>query len=187
MKVATVLGFAGMVFGAPRMTSRQNACFLVGSETLPEEIVSISERLAGTVTCDTGRTTIEGVPDVTAGGVSFSSINFAASGQSPLAFALDEFATTEPLADNDLALFQSRLDTYLATEAGVRSVGGGLAVKLPKFFLQFQVARIQQAQGIVSDVPGLTVEHQLGKVVKNAGGEDAALIAEVNRLATVLQ
>jgi hypothetical protein len=139
------------------------------------------------VTCNLQRKTIAGVPDVTSGGVSFSSINFATSGQSPLAFALKEFATTSPLANNDLDLFQNRLNTYLATEAGVRSVGGSLAVKLPKFFLQFQVARIQQAQGAVSNVPGMTVEHQLGKVVKNAAGEDAALIAQVNQLAKVLQ
>lgn len=75
---------------------------------------------------------------------------------------------------------------YLATEAGVRSVGGGLAIKVPKFFLAFQVARIKTAQGLVIDDPGQTVEHLLGKVVKNAGGEDAGLIAQVETLATVL-
>jgi len=83
--------------------------------------------------------------------------------------------------------FQDELNTYLATEAGLRSVGGSLAIKVPKFFLQFQMARIQQAQGAVSDVPGQTVDHQLEKVLKNAAGEDQALLDEVNNLAVTLQ
>lgn len=124
---------------------------------------------------------------MTSGSVSFSSINFAESGQSPLEFALSQFATTEPLADNDLQLFQDEANTYLATEAGLRSVGGSLAIKVPKFFLQFQIARIQQAQGVQSDVPGLTVEHQLEKVLKNAAGEDQGLLDEVSNLAVTLE
>lgn len=104
-----------------------------------------------------------------------------------MAFALDQFATTSPLASNDLQQFQNKLNTYLATEAGLRSVGGSLAIKVPKFFLQFQMARIQQAQGVVSDVPGMTVDHQLEKVLKNAAGEDQALLDEVNNLAVTLQ
>jgi hypothetical protein len=138
------------------------------------------------VTCG-DETTIEGVPDVTANGVSFSSVNFATSGLTPLEFALSEFATSDPLADSDLDLFQAQLDTYLATEAGVRSVGGSLAIKVPKFFLQFQIARIREAQGTPSNVPGENVEHQLGKVIKNAAGEDQSLLDQVNALATTLQ
>ncbi|EEU47282.1 uncharacterized protein NECHADRAFT_91726 [Fusarium vanettenii 77-13-4] len=171
---------------APQFAKRQNACFLIGSEALPEETSELAASLAGTVTCDTSQTTIDGVPDVSSGGVTFSSINFATSGQTPLAFALDQFATTEPLANNDLLVFQNELNVYLATEAGIRSVGGNLAVKVPKFFIQFQMARIQQAQGVVSDVPGMTVEHQLGKVLKNAAGEDQALLDQVNNLAVTL-
>ncbi|WP_457824577.1 hypothetical protein, partial [Staphylococcus aureus] len=77
-----------------------------------------------------------------------SSINFDGSGQSPLEFALDKFATTEPLADNDLDLFQARLAAYVATEAGLRSSGGNVnRIKIPKFFLEFQVSRIGVAQG----------------------------------------
>lgn len=124
---------------------------------------------------------------MTSGSVSFSSINFADSNQTPLGFSLSQFATTEPLANNDAALFQDELNTYLATEAGVRSVGGSLEVKVPKFFLQFQLARIQQAQGVQSDVAGLTVEHQLEKVLKNAAGEDQSLLDEVSNLAVTLQ
>ncbi|KAH7271166.1 hypothetical protein B0J15DRAFT_205071 [Fusarium solani] len=171
---------------APQLAKRQNACFIVGSQALPEETSGLAASLASTVTCDTSQTTIDGVPDVSSGGVTFSSINFATSGQTPLAFSLDRFATTTPLANNDLQLFQNELNVYLATEAGIRSVGGNLAVKVPKFFLQFQMARIQQAQGIVSDVPGMTVEHQLGKVLKNAAGEDQALLDQVNNLAVTL-
>ncbi|KAM0439985.1 hypothetical protein ACHAPT_001085 [Fusarium lateritium] len=186
MYYSTLIVFAVGALAAPQLTKRQNACFVIGSQALPEEISSLATSLAGTVTCDTSQTTVEGVPDVSSGGVTFSSINFAASDQTPLAFALDRFATTTPLADNDLQLFQNELNVYLATEAGIRSVGGDLGIKVPKFFLQFQMARIQQAQGIVSDVPGMTVEHQLGKVLKNAAGEDQALLDEVNNLAVSL-
>ncbi|KAH8729451.1 hypothetical protein BGZ61DRAFT_515523 [Ilyonectria robusta] len=186
MKTTLFLALVGSACAAPRLFERQNPCFVIGSEVLPGEVADIATSLANTVTCDTSQTTIDGVPDVSSGGVTFSSINFAESGQTPLAFALDKFATTTPLANNDLQQFQDELNTYLATEAGVRSVGGSLALKVPKFFLQFQMARIQQAQGVVSDVPGMTVEHQLGKVVKNAAGEDQALIDQVNTLATTL-
>ncbi|KAJ4313712.1 hypothetical protein N0V84_009273 [Fusarium piperis] len=186
MYFSTLILLASSVLAAPQFAKRQNACFLIGSQALPEETSSLAASLAGTVTCDTSQTTINGVPDVSSGGVTFSSINFATSGQTPLAFALDRFATTTPLANNDLLKFQNELNVYLATEAGVRSVGGSLAIKVPKFFIQFQMARIQQAQGVVSNVPGMTVEHQLGKVLKNAAGEDKALLDEVNNLAVTL-
>ncbi|KAF4979558.1 hypothetical protein FZEAL_4262 [Fusarium zealandicum] len=185
MYFPALLALTTGVLAAPGY-KRQNPCFVTGSEPLPEEISSLATSLANTVTCDTSQTTIDGVPDVASGGVTFSSVNFAESGQTPLAFSLDQFATATPLADTDLQLFQDELNVYLATEAGIRSVGGDLAVKVPKFFLQFQIARIQQAQGVVSDVPGLTVEHQLGKVIKNAAGEDQALLDEVNNLAVSL-
>lgn len=165
------------------MAKRQNPCFIVGSEALPEEVSSGAAGLASAVTCDTSRTTIDGVPDVISNGISFSSVNFAESGQSPLTFALDKFATSSPLANNDVNKFQNELNVYLATEAGIRAAGGNLAIKVPKFFLQFQIARIQQAQGAVSNIPGMTVDHQLEKVLKNAAGEDKSLLDQVNELA----
>ncbi|KFA78604.1 hypothetical protein S40288_06982 [Stachybotrys chartarum IBT 40288] len=171
------LALLGVASTAPHHAKRQNACFLVGNNELPGEVADAATALANVITC-TGETTISGVPDVVSNGISFSSINFATSGQTPLEFALSEFATSEPLANNNLDLFQDRLNTYLATEAGLRSVGGSLAIKVPKFFLQFQMARIREAQGNPSDVPGATVEHQLEKVVKNAGSENPALIAQ---------
>jgi hypothetical protein len=129
---------------------------------------------------------LSGVPDVTSGAVSFSSINFATSKQTPLQFALSEFATTSPLASTDLKLFQDRLNVYLATEAGIRSVAGSLAIKVPKFFLEFQVSRIETAQGNAPTNPSLTVDHLLGKVQKNAAGESKALLDQVAQLAKVL-
>lgn len=176
-----------LTVSAPHMVKRQNQCFIIGSETLPEEIVNISNDLANKVTCDTSTTTIGGVPDVDSNGTKFSSINFADSDQSPLAFALQTFNTADTLANSNLDAFQDALNTYLATEAGLRSSGGSLAIKVPKFFLQFQMTRIQAAQGNPSDIPGMTVEHQLEKVLKNAAGEDQALLDEVNKLATTLQ
>ena len=125
---------------------------------------------------------------MTKSGISFSSINFAASKQSPLAFSLSKFATKSPLASNDLSKFQDMLDVYLAAEAGIRSVGGNFnAIKIPKFFLEYQVSRIETAQGNPPTNPALTVEHLLGKVTKNAAGEkDKSLLDEVTRLSKVL-
>lgn len=143
--------------------------------------------IQSSITCSSTAKTISGVPDVTSGGVSFSSVNFAASkDQTPLEFALSEFATATPLASSDLATFEDELNVYLATEAGIRSVGGSLAIKVPKFFLEFQVSRIQTAQGNAPTDPALTVDHLLGKVLKNAAGESQALLDQVSALAKVL-
>ncbi|CAM1501863.1 Fc.00g038470.m01.CDS01 [Cosmosporella sp. VM-42] len=183
MKFTLMLAIAGAALAAPVVTKRQTPCFLIGTEELPEEVSAIADSLANSVTCNIGRTTISNVPDVISGGISFSSINFADSDQSPLAFSLGEFATTSPLAKNDLNRFQNELNAYLATEAGIRSVGGSLDIKVPKFFLQFQIARIQRAQGNVPEMPGMDVQHQLDKVLKNAAGENQDLLDEVNDLA----
>jgi hypothetical protein len=65
-------------------------------------------------------------------------------------------------------------------------VAGSLAIKVPKFFLEFQVSRIQTAQGNAPADPGLTVSHLLDKVTKNAAGESQALIDQVTALSTSL-
>jgi len=172
---------------APIVNVRQSpACFVIGNTVLPEEVFNVVVGIRGRINCDFSRTTLSGVPDVSAGGVSFSSINFAASRQSPLAFALSQFATRTPLASTDLAAFQNQLDVYLATEAGIRSVGGGLGIKVPKFFLQFQVSRIQTAQGNPPTAPGLQVDHLRDKVLKNAPRESKELLDQVRALAGVL-
>ncbi|KAF7547476.1 hypothetical protein G7046_g8985 [Stylonectria norvegica] len=185
MKFTLLLAVASVALAAPTTIKRQPFCFLIGSEPLPSEVTAIASSLAETVTCNIGKTTISGVPDVISGSVSFASINFAESDQTPLAFSLGQFATIEPLANNDLNRFQNELNTYLATEAGVRSVGGNLAIKVPKFFLQFQIARIQQAKGIKPKSASSTVKHQLDKVLKNVVGEHQDLIDEVNNLSTI--
>lgn len=141
--------------------------------------------IAGDITCGT-TTTIGKVPDVTSNGVSFSDINFATSSDTPLQFALTKFATAEPLASSDLDTFTTNLNLYLATEAGIRSEGGSLAIKVPKFFLAYQIARIKTAQGTTITDPGQTVEHLLGKVTNNAAGEDKALLDQVTALSTQL-
>lgn len=91
---------------------------------LPQETLDAANSLASSITCDVKETTISGVPDVSSGGISFSSIDFATSGQTPLAFALEKFATTSPLAENDLAKFQNEANVYTAIEATLRSIGG---------------------------------------------------------------
>jgi hypothetical protein len=142
--------------------------------------------IQASITCSSRATTLSGVPDVTSGETSFSSVDFSQSDQTPLAFALSEFATADPLASTDLAEFTDRLNVYLATEAGIRSVGGSLAIKIPKFFLEFQVSRIQTAQGNPPTEPGLQVDHLRDKVLKNAASESKDLQNQVTALAEVL-
>lgn len=106
---------------------------MVGNTALPAEVQASVTAIQGSVTCSTTATTIDNVPDVTSGAVSFSSIDFSQSSSSPLQFALDTFATSSPLASTDLQTVQDQLNVYLATEAGLRSTGGSLAIKVPKF------------------------------------------------------
>ncbi|KAI5917337.1 hypothetical protein F4810DRAFT_60409 [Camillea tinctor] len=173
------------------MASRRQAnggglCTVIGSTALPAEVETVAESLANSITCSSA-TTIANVPDATSGSTSFSDVDFSTDAQkrSPLQFALDEFATDAgSLADTDLQDFQDKLNVYLATEAGIRSVGGSLAIKVPKFFLQMQVSRIQTAQGNPPEAAGQQVDHLRDKVLKNAAGESKALLDQVTKLAT---
>ncbi|PSN72573.1 hypothetical protein BS50DRAFT_254693 [Corynespora cassiicola Philippines] len=164
-----------------------SACFVVGDQILPGEVADTVTAIQNDVTCSDTATTISNVPDVTSGSATFSAIDFSKSSQTPLEFALSQFATAEPLADTDLQTFQDNLNVYLATEAGIRSVGGNLAIKVPKFFLQMQVSRIQTAQGNPPAAAGQQVDHLRDKVTKNAASEDQALLDQVVALATQLQ
>lgn len=170
------------------LTTRQaNACFIIGNTALPGEVADTITAIQSAITCSTTATTISNVPDVSSGGATFSAIDFSKSSQTPLEFALAQFATADPLADTDLQTFQDNLNVYLATEAGIRSVGGALAIKVPKFFLQMQVSRIQTAQGNPPAAAGQQVDHLRDKVTKNAGKEDKALLDQVAALAAQLQ
>ncbi|KAG7286718.1 hypothetical protein NEMBOFW57_009029 [Staphylotrichum longicolle] len=143
------LGTASAI-AAPLVSERQaNACFVIGNTALPKEVSDTVAAIQSRITCSSSQTTLSNVPDVSSGGVSFSS----------------RVATPTPLRTADLATFPKQLDVYLATEAGIRSVGGNLAIKVPKFFLQFQV------------------DHLLEKVLKNAPREAQALKDQVTALA----
>lgn len=91
---------------------------------------------------------------------------------------------------NTPSIYLSHLTTLTpvlqATEAGLRSTGGSLAIKIPKFFLSFQMARIKTAQGVEITAAGQTVEHLLGKVLSNTKGESQAARDQVTALAGVL-
>jgi hypothetical protein len=177
-RLATALPTAGIT---PRQAS---ACFVIGNEVLPAEVADSVTSIQNAIICSNSATTLSNVPDVTSGTVSFSSIDFSKSSQTPLQFALDQFATASPLANTDLQTFQDSLNVYLATEAGIRSVGGDLAIKVPKFFLEMQISRIETAQGNPPTTAGLQVDHLRDKVTKNAAGEDQALLDQVSALAT---
>ncbi|KAK4160722.1 hypothetical protein QBC43DRAFT_219401 [Cladorrhinum sp. PSN259] len=193
MKFFSLLAFgAGLAYSAPiasevtDLVARQNpsACFVIGNTALPAEVVTSVNSIRSSITCNANRRTLSNVPDVSSGGVSFSSINFATSGQTPLAFALSKFATPTPLRNANLATFQRQLDVYLATEAGIRSVGGNFAaIKIPKFFLEMQISRIQTAQGSPPTAAGLQIDHLRDKVLKNAPREAKALLDQVTALA----
>jgi hypothetical protein len=163
------------------------ACFVVGKEVLPAEVADVVTSVQKAITCSATVKTLSGVPDVTSGATSFSSIDFSKSNQTPLAFALQKFATANPLASTNLKTFQDSLNVYLATEAGIRSAGGSLAIKVPKFFLEMQVSRIQTAQGNPPASAALQVDHLRDKVTKNAAGESKALLDQVVALATQLK
>ncbi|KAK4221019.1 hypothetical protein QBC38DRAFT_505257 [Podospora fimiseda] len=195
MKFFSLLAFgAGLAFSAPisspsnELVARQNpsACFLVGTTPLPASVITSVNQISPRITCNTNRRTLSDVPDVTSGGISFSSINFATSGQTPLAFALSRFATPTPLRNANLAVFQRQLDVYLATEAGIRAAGGNFAaIKIPKFFLEMQVSRILTAQGRPPREAGLQIDHLRDKVLKNAPRENRALLDQVSALARI--
>ncbi|POS80115.1 hypothetical protein DHEL01_v201487 [Diaporthe helianthi] len=180
--LALAIASLSLTGAAPTLEPRQNACFVVGNEALPQEVQDSVTAIQSSVTCGSG-TTIDNVPDVTSGSTTFSDIDFSKSSSSPLQFALDTFATPADPADADLATLQDQLNVYLATEAGLRSVGGSLAIKVPKFFLAMQVSRVQTAQGNPPAAAGQQVDHLRDKVTKNAGREDKALLDQVAQLA----
>ncbi|KAF7320118.1 hypothetical protein MKEN_00796200 [Mycena kentingensis (nom. inval.)] len=185
-----LLSVAATALSAPlSLFRRANPCFVTGTIALPAEVASSLAALEPVITCNTAVQVASGVPDVTSGGISFSSIDFQKSSLSPVGFALQTFTTPTDPATADLATLENQLNTYLAVEAGVRSQPNSSAflarVKGPKFFLQFQIARVKTAQGVALGVAD-TVEHQLGKVTKNAVGASAAEIAQVNALAKQL-
>lgn len=171
----------------PFVGNRQSKpCFIIGNTALPAEVADVGTSIQSAITCSANAKTLSGVPDVTSGAVSFSSVDFSQSNQTPLGFALSEFATATPLADTDLQRFEDTLNVYLATEVGIRSAGGNLAIKVPKFFLEMQVSRIQTAQGNPPAAAGLQVDHLRDKVTKNAAGESKALLDQVVALAAEL-
>ncbi|KAH7076010.1 hypothetical protein FB567DRAFT_452410 [Paraphoma chrysanthemicola] len=186
--IFAVLGSFALSAAMPQhIGNRQaSACFVIGDTTLPGEVADVVTSIQGDITCSANAKTISNVPDVTSGAVSFSSIDFSKSDQTPLEFALSKFATAEPLASTDLQTFEDNLNVYLATEAGIRSVGGNLAIKVPKFFLEMQVSRIQTAQGNPPTSASLQVDHLRDKVTKNAAGESKALLDQVVALAAQL-
>ncbi|KAF1957784.1 hypothetical protein CC80DRAFT_491149 [Byssothecium circinans] len=186
--VALALLGATTAMALPKSLSfrQAKACFVVGNTALPQEVADTVTAVQSAITCDATKKTISGVPDVTSGSTSFSSVDFSQSDSTPLQFALDTFATESPLADTDLATFQDQLNVYLATEAGIRSTGGDLDIKVPKFFLEMQVSRIQTAQGNPPTAAGLQVDHLRDKVTKNAAGESKALLDQVTALAKEL-
>ena len=184
--VLYVLKFCDWHLLVPLERRASQFCFVIGNVALSAEVESFLPGIASQVTCDLTKTTIDGVPDVISNGTRFSDINFEDSNLTPLEFALSEFATTEPLADNDLSKFQAQENVYVATEDGVRSVGGSLEIKDVRFFISFQIARIQTAQGISITTADGQVAHLLGKVLNNAGEESQATKDKVIALSTVL-
>ncbi|KAJ3265559.1 hypothetical protein HK104_006279 [Borealophlyctis nickersoniae] len=151
-------------------------CFIIGTTALPTEVQNLVPTLARSVTCDTSRQVGNGIPDLKSGSTTFSSVDFQKSKKSPLGFALEKFATPANPANANAAKLQEELNVYLAFEVALRSKGlGGRTLtnaKVPKFFLQFQMARVQQAKGQKVTFNG-GVEHQRGKVLKNAAAASA--------------
>ncbi|RKO93203.1 hypothetical protein BDK51DRAFT_9993, partial [Blyttiomyces helicus] len=134
-----------------------------------------------------GTTTVAGTNqlDVIKDGVSFSSIDFSKSKLDPLGFALQEFKIDDPATADEQKL-ADELDVYLGLEFFLRQAGGSTNVverlKVPKFFLQFQLGRVQLAKGQKVTLAG-GIEHQRQKVIKNARGQASA--AEIAAVAAI--
>jgi len=182
-----LLSFAATALSAPlSLFKRANPCFVTGSVALPAEVSAGIPALEAAVTCNPKIQVATGVPDIISGGIAYSTIDFQKSSLSPVGFALATFKTPTDPATADLTTLQNQLNTYLALEAGVRSQPGSSALlaklKGPKFFLQFQIARVQTANGVTLAAAD-TVDHQLTKVTNNAVGASASEIAQVTALA----
>ncbi|EIM90266.1 uncharacterized protein STEHIDRAFT_74928 [Stereum hirsutum FP-91666 SS1] len=185
VSAAVFVGTWALLCLAAPTSKRQNPCFITGDTALPAEVADTVPALAKVITCDTSTEVTTGVPDVISGGIAYSSIDFQQSDLSPLSFALATFTTPTDPAQGNLTALQDQLNDYLAVEAGVRSQSGTTilnTLKVPKFFLQMQVSRVKAAQGQTLSVAE-TVEHQLGKVVKNAPHATSAELAQVSALA----
>jgi len=160
-----------LTFALPlQQQPRATACFVVGSTALASDIV-----IPTGVTCDASKPIAGTIPGLTSGSVTFSSIDFRNSKSDVLGFSLATFTSAANLQDD--------LNVYLAAEAAVRSLGSSAPsalplnqLKVPKFFLQFQQARVS---GVQADIT-----HQRDKVIKNASGASSAEIAQVSALAT---
>ncbi|KAI8821776.1 uncharacterized protein EV422DRAFT_480534, partial [Fimicolochytrium jonesii] len=165
------------------------ACFISTKSALPAEVASSIPALARTIRCSTTtflQTSPTKIPDLISGSTSFSSIDFRNSALDPLGFALANFAVNDPKTAN-LATLTEKLNVYLAFEAALRSSGASTSAltkaKVPKFFLQFQLARVEVAQTGKTAVAG-GVEHQRAKVSKNAAAIRASQ-AELKELAAI--
>jgi hypothetical protein len=101
---------------------RAVACFIAGTIALPTEVSDTAIAIQNNVTCNLAKTTIGKAPDVTSGGITFSSIDFSQSSLTPLNFALTTFATADPLASSDLDTFTNQLNTYLATGMSIAAL-----------------------------------------------------------------
>jgi len=174
-----VLGTPGSTVAGP-VLKRAGACFIVGNATLPSDVV-----VDTAVTCDASAAQpFAGVPEVALNGVTYSSIDFQQDQSvSPVGFALQKFATPDDPTTADLATFTTNNALYGAVNAGLRSLGsdaptGALAkLKGPGFFLGFQLARINQDNGVEG------ISHKLSKVLKNCAGCSDADRQAVNALA----
>ncbi|KAJ7786151.1 hypothetical protein B0H16DRAFT_1489318 [Mycena metata] len=180
-----LVSFVATALSAPLWGRAATPCFVTGSVALPAEVSAGIPALEKAVTCNAKIQVATGVPDMISGGVAYSTIDFQKSSASPLGFALATFQTPADPATADLATLQNQLNDYLALEAGVRSQPGTSALlaklKGPKFFLQFQIARVQTANGVTLDAAD-TVAHQLTKVQANAVGATASELAQLTAL-----
>ncbi|KAJ3119665.1 hypothetical protein HK098_005247 [Nowakowskiella sp. JEL0407] len=151
---------------------------------LPADVQKVKDSLVGKITRDpTKRLAVTNFPDFISGPIRFSQIDINSTPQNPLTFALKQFqipakasTTSQQLRDK----IQNSLNVYLADEVAVRESSDKKVtatlqkVKVVKFFLQFQVARIAGDKA--------EIEHQRGKVLKNAAGAPSADLNTVKSL-----
>ncbi|KAF9005229.1 hypothetical protein BDQ17DRAFT_385347 [Cyathus striatus] len=180
------LSFISPTISAPLHAKRASPCFVTGTIALPAEVASGLSALAKAITCVNGPKQLRMYPTLFLGALRTAALT-------PEIVQVSSricFVSGVGLGHwwHEAELFgRFQLNVYLAIEAGVRSQPNTSALlarlKGPKFFIQFQIARAKAARG-ESLTGGDTIEHQLGKVTKNAIGASASEVAQVNALAT---
>ncbi|KAJ1548887.1 hypothetical protein HK096_001011 [Nowakowskiella sp. JEL0078] len=157
---------------------------VIAAPVLPAEVQAVKDSLVGKITRNNAvKLPVTGFADFISGAVHFSTIDVNAQSEDPLVFALKKFATAAVASSSSAAtktFLSDSLNVYLADEIAIRESTNAKVqanlnkIKIVKFFLQFQQARIANNAAEIT--------HQRAKVVKNSPKSPASAITALNAL-----